>query len=513
MSDNFKHDESKHMIEESCEVKYKELFDGTKQLFHCYKDNDLQIINNMRQFKKFNKEEMGYEELFPTEDQQIFGGISGLISFLYPPNKRGYKNRIGFRYYKENPLTENKNVSYFTLITVDERKFQILEKQAYIYDNKGKTFYKEDLDCLNIILNIITNKINQDNYNLTYPSSTCEILGFIFAIKYSKKKINNIEILAPYYPSPFIPKSMEECDHEIDPSKVFIEPILCNEHASILLFCYKRKREDLYMRKNIIIDMSSIHYNSLCNNDPIFLEEMWYNLTKFPKQKIQMGRSCSMWFYSSMLYLIENKITFPLKNKDLHSIIQKIYELFNIPKDINEAKISEREYENIDKDNFISYKMAFKTFINIEEVLQEFDILTNMGPDSFEKYQKIFYELKTNINLVELNYKYYYKYFKQEILNLSVIRKMKDFMNNVESFFGLIIEAKKDIYLNKNSPTNYNSIIEKNKEISQFSKDMYNNIESFKKCLKSIKLSLLSKEKLHQLFADSSDSFLNIYEN
>ena len=44
-----------------------------------------------------------------------------------------------------------------------------------------------------------------------------------------------------------------------------------------------------------------------------------------------------------MLYLLENKISFPLKTNDLYLIIQKIYELFNIKKDINNIKIKDRE--------------------------------------------------------------------------------------------------------------------------------------------------------------------------
>ena len=513
MSTETNQNESKKEESVSSLRKYKSFFDGTKQLSDNYKDNDLKIINNLRKFKKLNKEEEGYEELFPTEDQQKFGGISSLISFIYPPKIRGYQNRIGFRYYKENPLTENNNVSYFTLIYVGERKFQILEKQTNIVDNNGKTFFKESLDCLDIILNIIKNKLGQDKDNLTYPSSACEILGFIFAAKYSKKKLSNIEILDPYYPNPLIQKSMEECEHKIDESKIFLEPILFNDHATVLLFYYKKRRENVYIRKNIIFDMSSAHYKILSNQDPIFFEEMGYNLEKFPKKAIQIGRSCSIWFYSSMLYLLENKISFPLKTNDLYLIIQKIYELFNISEDINTSKISNRENENISVDKFISYKMAFKTFINIQEVLEEFGISTNLSSDNFGKYQKIFYELRTNINLIELNYDYYYKLFKQEIMNSSAIRKMRTLINNAEDYFGCIVNAKKNIYNYKKNPLTYKDIKGENNDIDRFNKDIDINMESFNKSLKSIKITLYSKEKFHKIFIDSSDTFLSILEN
>ena len=306
---------------------------------------------------------------------------------------------------------------------------------------------------------------------------------------------------------------MEECEHKIDESKIFLEPILFNDHATVLLFYYKKRRENVYMRKNIIFDMSSAHYKILSNQDPIFFEEMGYNLEKFPKKTIQIGRSCSIWFYSSMLYLLENKISFPLKTNDLYLIIQKIYELFNISEDINTSKISNRENENINFDKFISYKMAFKTFINIQEVLEEFGISTNLSSDNFGKYQKIFYELRTNINLIELNYDYYYKLFKQEIMNSSAIRKMRTLINNAEDYFGCIVNAKKNIYNYKKNPLTYKDIKGENNDIDRFNKDIDINMESFNKSLKSIKITLYSKEKFHKIFIDSSDTFLSILEN
>ena len=38
-------------------------------------------------------------------------------------------------------------------------------------------------------------------------------------------------------------------------------------------------------------------------------------------------------------------------------------------------------------------------------------------------------------------------------------------------------------------------------------------MESFNKSLKSIKITLYSKEKFHKIFIDSSDTFLSILEN
>lgn len=513
-SNNMNQNQSKEENDKSGIINFKNHFEGTKQLSNHYKDTDLKIINNIRQFRKIDKIEEGYDEIFPTKDEQKFGEISNLISFIYPPKIRGYKNRIGFRYYKSDPFKEEDNVPYFTLVYIGERRFQILEKQINIYDNKGNTFFREKLNCLDIILNIIKLKLNQDEDNLTYPSSTCEILGFIYATKFFKDKIDNIEILDPFFPSPFIPRSMIECEHEIDTTKIFIEPLLYNEHASVLLFYYKKKKsKELYMRKNIILDMSGVHYISLKNQDPIFSEEMAYNIKKFPEKIIQLGRSCSIWFYSCMLYLLGNKITFPLDTDDLLKIIEKIYELFNIKKDINNIKIKDRELENIDIDKFISYKMAFKTFINMDEVLEELNTVTNIGADNVSKYQKIFFELRNKINLIELNYDYYYKFYTQEILNLSAIKKLRTFVKNVEDSFGIIIMAKKNVYNYKKNQEKNKEIIENLKEIENFNKEIEKTIESFKKTFNAIKYRLYTKEQFHKLFVDSSDAYLSFLEN
>lgn len=492
---------------------YKSYFNGTKQLYKNYKEDKLKIVNNVRKFRKDGKQDEGYDEIFLTDDQQLFGGISKLISILYPPKIRGNQNKIGFRYYKDSPFKENVNTPYFTLIIIGQKKFQILEKQKDIVDNENISFFNDDLNCLDIILNIIKNKIAEDKDNLTYPSSTCEVLGFIYAIKLAKNNISNIQILEPYYPNPFSPNTMEECAHEFDTSKNFIEPILYNNHVSLILFNYKKKREKLYSRKNILFDMSSVHYNSLLNEEPIFIEEMRYNLEKYPKNNIQIGRSCSIWFYGSMLALSKNKIDFPLKENILYMIIQNIYELFNIPIDINRSKLPNREVENIDSKNFISYKMAFKAFIDVEEIIEEFNIITNIDPGILGKYQKLFFEIKSEMNLMELNYKYYNKIFNQEILNLSTLRKLRVFINNIEEYFGFMIDTKKKVYDLKKSLSNYNIIKEKNNEIDKLVRAINANVGSFKRSYKSIKLTLYSKEQFHKLFFGSSDIFLSLLED
>ena len=103
---------------------YKNYFKGTKILKDNFSDKDLKIESNMRVFKSKEKD-CGYDEIFLNEDSEIFGGISNQISFLYPHNIRGYQNRIGFRYYKEEPLSSKNDIPYFTLVKCGVRKFFI----------------------------------------------------------------------------------------------------------------------------------------------------------------------------------------------------------------------------------------------------------------------------------------------------------------------------------------------------------------------------------------------------
>ena len=145
---------------------YQNYFKGTKVLKDNYFDKDLKIESNLRVFKSKVKD-CGYDEIFLNEDSQIFGGISNQISFLYPHNIRGYQNRIGFRYYKEEPLSSKNDIPYFTLIKCGVRKFFILEKESETKDANNNSFIIPDLDCFNIIITIIKAKIKKDDNYLT----------------------------------------------------------------------------------------------------------------------------------------------------------------------------------------------------------------------------------------------------------------------------------------------------------------------------------------------------------
>ena len=194
-------------------------------------NEELKIENNTRIFKSIEKD-YGYDEVFLNDKPIIFSGISKNISFLFPLGNRITNNRIGYRFYKDNPLESKNEIPYFTLVLISNREFHILEKDAKIKDNIGNEFIENNLDCLEIMLEIIKNKFVKKTYsfNISYPYSLVELLGFCYAIK--TKKYNNIEILKPYFPDPFIPETkIEDFDRKL--GIFYVEPILYNKHISL----------------------------------------------------------------------------------------------------------------------------------------------------------------------------------------------------------------------------------------------------------------------------------------
>ena len=96
---------------------YSKYFAGTKQLYKNFDNEDLKIEDRVRVFKK-NNSEFGYDEVFSTDWQNIFGGISKQISFIFPHKMRAYNNRIGFRFYNEDPLKNKKSAYLLWLMLV-----------------------------------------------------------------------------------------------------------------------------------------------------------------------------------------------------------------------------------------------------------------------------------------------------------------------------------------------------------------------------------------------------------
>ena len=130
-----------------------------------------------------------------------------------------------------------------------------------------------------------------------------------------------------------------------------------------------------------------------------------------------------------------------------------------------------------------------------------------------KNYQKIFLEIRNNVNTIELNYKYYLKIFNKELVNKKQIIQMRDFLDIAERTFSFLIEALKNKYNCLNSFTFYDEMSEKNKDIDLFSKDLDSYIEIINKSFNNIKFSLLSKNKLNELLFGNNDVLINLLDN
>lgn len=491
-------------------LSYTKYFKGTKQLAMHFKDKDLEIIENVRKFSSTNKEG-GYDEVFSNDKQTLFGGISKQISFLFPPNIRAFQNRIGFRYYMNNPLLSgNQETPYFTLVIIGNRKFIILEKDSEIEDWEGNTFKIKELNCLNIILNIIHNKIVESKNDFILPNTIAEILGFIYAAKTIQNE--KIEIMDPYYPSPFIPKTMTE-DFKNNFNKIYLEPIIYDKHASLLLIIFEKAKEGYTIRKNILFDMGGRHYKNFINENFIFLDGMLCNLKKFPENQIQYGNSCSMWLYASILTLLENKFVIPPENDLLVKIINKVYELYNIEErdiifDKNSNKINkQRLVENIAKNKFVSYKIALKNFINIIGIGKQF--YCSQLTDYLGIYQKIYYEQRNKLDLYKINNEYNKVIFNKSIINSELIKEFEDYINIWTLTFDQLIMEKIDKLKILSKPFTKDSLSKVNlsiKEYEEFLEKITNKLHPDTEKI------LFTRKKLHKLYFDSSDIFLGLLD-
>ena len=491
-------------------LSYTKYFKGTKQLTMHFKDKDLEIIDNVRKFSSIDKEG-GYDEVFSNDKQVLFGGISNQISFLFPPNIRAFQNRIGFRYYMNNPLISgNQKNPYYTLVIIGNRKFIILEKDSEIEDWEGNTFKIKELNCLNIILNIIHNKIVEAKNDFILPNTIAEILGFIYAAKTIQKE--KIEIMDPYYPSPFIPKTMTE-DFKNNLNKIYLEPIIYDKHASLLLIIFEKANEGYITRKNILFDMEGRHYKNFINENSIFLDGMLCNLKKFPENQIQYGNTCSMWLYASILTLLENKIQIPPENDLLFKIINKIYELYKIDErdiilDINSDNINkERFVENIAKNKFVSYKIALKNFINIKGIGKQF--YCSQLTDYLGKYQKIYYEQRNELDLYKINNEYNKVVFNKSIINSDLIKESEEYIKIWKFTFDQLIIEQLDKLKLLSKPFTKDSLSKINISIKEYEEALE---EITNKLSPDNEKILFTRNKLHKLYFDSSDIFLGLLD-
>ncbi len=494
--------------EDTSEPLYRKFFTGTKNLKNNFNDIEMKITNGFRRFKsKINNS--GYDEIFLTEKQKIFAGISPQISFIFPIGNRITENRIGFRFYNSNPLESNENVPFFTLVQKYKRKFIILEKNSDIQDFNEKNFIDDQLDCFEVIYNIIKNKyINKkDEFEIVYPFSLVELLGFCYAVK--EKKFETFEILEPYFPDDFDASTKTE-NFIPNVEKAYLEPLLCNQHVSLLLFGFNKN----LCRKNIIIDFSSNHYESIKKYDPIFKIEMNSNLLKFPSKKIQLGQSCSLWFICSLLTIIENEnpqIKFKEKNFII-KVIKKIEKIMGVKEkdtiiDFNE--INGKENENISLEYFISNKIIYNCFIDVKNFFSIFDDIPNsISIEDLYYYQLKFFEFSNKIDDLRLNQIYYDMISDNIKINEEEIINLKKKYYNAQEKFKELFNDNKIIYNTK--PKYTDKYLELVKIFNKKEKDLKNFIED----ILSTKYGFIAfnRSQFFKKIIDTNDIFLRSFD-
>lgn len=493
-------------IETESKPIYEKYFEGTKKLKGNFKDKELKIINKIREFK--SEKGLGYEEVFINDKQKFFSGISEQISFLFPINNRIPSDRIGYRFYQDNPLESENEISYFTLALISHRKFHILEKYSNIKDKDGNNFIEKNLDCLEIIQKIIKNKfINGDiTFQILYPHTLVELLGFCYAIK--EKKNDEIEILEPYFPDPFDHKSKRENFNEEKKNTIYLEPILYNMHASLLVFGYNKKE-----RMNYLFDMSSTHYDNIKKNDPAFLDSMRNNLIKYPINRIQNGPSCSIWFICTMLTIVESKIRDLDWNKLIFDIIKKIDQFMNNKEIVLSPEIiTDRSLENVANHHFISYNIVFNPYVRSKAIILELFESTEFEiKDLLQFYQIKFNELRKKIGELQLNQIYYKMNSKPIQANEEKIKLMKEIYEEAKKKFIHLIKIKLTIYRNGNQESNEVFFDTRNR----FNKEN----EQLQKYFDSIKIESnednveFTYEQFYNLFVGNNDLFLQPFIN
>ena len=497
---------------------YEYYIEKTEQLYNHFTNSNLieLIIENDitigRKFKKKNGD-IGYNEIFIDLNIINFTQISENISLLYPPENKS--DIIGYRFYEENPKNL-KETKYFTLVLKYDNKFEILEKNSKIKDNEDNLFIINDLNCSQIIMKLIKNKF-KNNINYPYPYTIIEILGFIYSMM--NESSNIICLLEPFFPSFKYKNSFNEAFNESKKEeKIFVEPILFNNHISTLVFYYHNGN-----RENVLIDMSKQHYKLFKDNNELFPKDMTNNLFSLISFPIQYNNTCSIWFIGTILVLLSQKKLIEDERELIINIINKINEILNIEpvieltkdktnKKINILNINENdEYNknkiiNVSKDNdfIISHKIFLCPFLDIKQLENELIILNIKFSDILCSFHEQIEEIRKkiiNIKLNKINY---------DIMNKSFVIQGKQIVKMEEDFNQVIDKCESLIELNfykdeHNEKNNILIYIELKKNLKDTINKIYGSI------LENEKLPILfSNEELIKIHFIKNNIFLQI---
>ena len=458
---------TKYSLFDSC-FEWTEKISRKPKFIKEFKVND-KVIGR----KYFNKNnEIKYVEILTNPKFELMG-ISPNITFIYKYDqkiKNGYDENkfIGFRYYKKSPNKFDPN--YFTLVNKYDLKYYILEKNEKLKDINNDSFFNQDLNCFDIIDNIIKQKYKNQNINMngeTFP----EIIGYCYGLISLQKFKNNFICIEPLIPDVMKLETFEEnIPDKLEEDTTYLEPIICDGHISLVIIFEVKKH-----RYNIILDMSRYHTNSKNLHKSIFPNSIIIQNFIYPKIPIQNYSSCCLWFYGQIECLLknENYISFKsifdrVKGNQITyyiDVINVIGKNFYNMDDLFKAGEQKNTFpEKIDLDRLFinTYKPNYAVHKNI--IITQFLDIKNFFSDLAELHLPYYYKLLIDsqnifgqyiayINLLEINYKFN-KYFEENGDSTTIIDyivKEKKAMN--EHF----IEFKKiyDVEFIKNNISSY----------------------------------------------------------
>ena len=375
-----------------------------------------------------------YYEIF--EDKRFMAlGMSKRITILYSPDKINNSeydknNIIGFRYYQIEDI-KNKKCKYFTLIKKYNNRYYILEKNDKMKDIYDSPFYNTDLDCYEIINNIIYEKYFKRDERFPNGELFPELVGYSYALL-SKEQFKDLIPLEPFIPDISLEESfIEKLPEKIEKNIILLEPILYGQHASLLMITFDQKKE----RNNIWIDMSTYHAHKNESIDiTIFPKCMRNNLSIYPSYPIQKYNTCGLWFCSIINFLINNN-----KYSNGMEIIQSIKKAeFTFCKDIIDY-LSEKFYKKIIfetegicdcksiKENYyysyIDLSFSDESINNFFFNLNDYAKYSNESAELsvLSKFQKLFESITEFKKLVDLNYEYFKIYSDEKEQNLKFV--------------------------------------------------------------------------------------------
>ena len=412
---------------------YDKYIEGTEKLWGNYNSNLVgdYVFNQKIIGPKFMKEgKVSYFEIFNDPRTSILG-MSSKISLLYIPS--GLKNEkfdeincIGFRYYEENQF---KICHYFTLIKKNNNKrYYILEKEHKMTNIKDKSFYDENLNCFSIMRKIIFEKYEKEEETFLNGELFPEIIGFAYSMVYLGQFKNFIAV------EPLILDQMnrdtiiERLPKELEKNIGYIEPILYNNHVSILLV--KKSINNLEKRVNIVLDMSRFHTKENILDNTIFPKDIYINNYPYPKFSIQKNNTCGLWYYGIIDCIYNNDkykniqdICLSINNNStrffidvINALSNKLYKIPNIIDDADIIKATEintnRIYDSSDGKKYSFTKEAFLNYYFSLASIFDFDLHSNYSIDLkilFE-YQFLIDQINEYLRLVRLNNSYFKNY-------------------------------------------------------------------------------------------------------